>query len=377
MQWWSLAVALIGATLAVGCLSEEGRGLSMDPDGVLGGDASGDSWDPGDSADPGDTGGTGEGGEGCTTFEESVQPILTASCAFAGCHGGGSPAQGLLLESGSAIASLVGVDSSEQPGTPLVDPGSLDTSFLWIKLLPDPPVGARMPYGGALSGAQLDAVAAWIEAGAPEGEYCTGSVTPGGGVDQVEVVAPAATVAVGELLPLTVEVTDADGAVLATEIVTWRSLDEAKAYVDRDGTVLGVEAGAAEIQATAGGVDSAPVTVTVTAADPPGAAFSGDVLPKLQASCALAGCHVDNTEAGDLKLDDTADDVWEDLMDEAEEVPSLARIAPNQPNASWLFLKLARTSPQFGAQMPLGGAPWPAEDVQTVLRWILDGAPYN
>jgi hypothetical protein len=51
----------------------------------------------------------------------------------------------------------------------LVVPGSCKTSLLWIKLQPNPVCGAQMPLGMApVSQAALDAVCAWIDAGAKQ-----------------------------------------------------------------------------------------------------------------------------------------------------------------------------------------------------------------
>ncbi|MDH3570156.1 MAG: hypothetical protein OER89_08220, partial [Gemmatimonadota bacterium] len=50
------------------------------------------------------TGPGGGGNGGAPTLAADVQPILTANCAFSGCHGGASPAQGMSLSSGQAFA---------------------------------------------------------------------------------------------------------------------------------------------------------------------------------------------------------------------------------------------------------------------------------
>jgi hypothetical protein len=59
--------------------------------------------------------------------------------------------------------------------------------------------------------------------------------------------------------------------------------------------------------------------------------------------------------------------------------PDLLRIAPGDPEASLLVLKVeARdTTGGIGAPMPLQYPPMTAEQVETVRRWIAEGALNN
>jgi hypothetical protein len=96
-----------------------------------------------------------------------VQPILSASCGFAGCHGGGSPTLGLNLSSGNTFASAVNVNSTEVPALKRVSPGSPSTSYLVHKIEGSQSVGARMPLGSPpLSAADIQKIKDWITQGA-------------------------------------------------------------------------------------------------------------------------------------------------------------------------------------------------------------------
>jgi hypothetical protein len=55
------------------------------------------------------------------------------------------------------------------------------------------------------------------------------------------------------------------------------------------------------------------------------------------------------------------------------EVPSLLRVAPGNPDNSYLIQKLEGTA-AVGARMPLGGSPLPPETIAVVRQWILEGA---
>jgi len=79
-----------------------------------------------------------------------------------------------MLETGmtkdSAYDALVGPmsQSSRCMSRPLIVPGEPDMSLFYLKLLPDPPCGVRMPNGGRqLSDDELEVVRSWIVAGAP------------------------------------------------------------------------------------------------------------------------------------------------------------------------------------------------------------------
>ena len=56
------------------------------------------------------------------------------------------------------------------------------------------------------------------------------------------------------------------------------------------------------------------------------------------------------------------------------EVPSLFRIAPGDPDNSYIIQKLEGTQ-AVGAQMPLGGPPLAQDTIDFVRQWITDGAP--
>ncbi|MEZ4385354.1 MAG: carboxypeptidase-like regulatory domain-containing protein [Nannocystaceae bacterium] len=330
-------------------------------------------------ATSGATGETGAGADGECDFEADIQPIFTARCATAGCHGAMNPQLGLDLSPGAAFAALVGIQSAGQPDKLLVSAGEPAASVLVDKLSATPSAGLRMPVGAPLSDAELARIDAWITAGAqPSATFaCAGGSGETGGAAEVGdvVVDPVDALEVGELASLTAAVTDPEGNPLPDASVTWRTSDGLTLYADGEGAVLGVSPGSAEIVASAGGVDSAPLAIQVVPATPAAATFA-EVRALLVASCAIEGCHVDGVEPGDLRFDRPADKLWEELVeDAAEQVPGLQRVAANAPRDSYLMHKLALDVPAVGARMPVGGR-MPAADAQIVLAWILDGAPF-
>jgi len=112
---------------------------------------------------------TVDGGGQTATFTAVQQQIFTASCAFSGCHGGSSPAQGMDLQAGAAFNNIVNVASGENSSLDRIEPFDPDNSYLYLKVLGDPSIsGSRMPRGApALSQSLLDLLRDWIERGAP------------------------------------------------------------------------------------------------------------------------------------------------------------------------------------------------------------------
>ena len=112
---------------------------------------------------------TVEGGGAGATFSQVQSQIFTASCAFSGCHGGSSPAQGMNLTAGSAYSEIVNVPSNQRPTLDRIEPNDPAASYLYLKVTGDPSIaGSRMPLGGPpLSQALIDLLRDWIERGAP------------------------------------------------------------------------------------------------------------------------------------------------------------------------------------------------------------------
>jgi len=122
----------------------------------------------GDGTGPGNQNGPGNGPP---TLSGDVQPILTASCAFSGCHGGASPAQGMSLVAGQTFANTVNVPANELASMDRIEPNQPDQSYLVRKIEGTQAAaggsGARMPLGGAaLSQSDIDTIRGWITAGA-------------------------------------------------------------------------------------------------------------------------------------------------------------------------------------------------------------------
>lgn len=127
-------------------------------------------------------GNTGSSSTTTATVSNGVPPVTVSFAQLQtdifsvciGCHTGALPASGPLpgsmsLKPGDSYASLVNVDSQQQPALKRVLPGNAANSYLVRKLEGTAGIsGERMPFGGPyFDAATLDRLKAWINAGAP------------------------------------------------------------------------------------------------------------------------------------------------------------------------------------------------------------------
>ncbi len=161
MQKYAVLVVIVFA-LVLGCSDDD----VVQKDSSVA-DSGKDISKKSDAAQKGDTGKTADSAP-ATTLSKSVQPILTASCAGAQCHGATPPKAGLNLTSGKAHAALVGVASKQCSTLKLVQASDASKSYLVQKI--EGSGGCfkmkKMPIGGSLTAAQVSTIKAWITAGA-------------------------------------------------------------------------------------------------------------------------------------------------------------------------------------------------------------------
>lgn len=108
-------------------------------------------------------------GSASVSFSGAVQPIFTAKCDGAGCHGGVMPAGALNLSTGQSYGKLVNVLASQcNDGRRRVLPGKPQESYVIQKMLGmNMCFGTKMPKSGMLPSGDIQTVADWICAGAP------------------------------------------------------------------------------------------------------------------------------------------------------------------------------------------------------------------
>lgn len=96
----------------------------------------------------------------------------------------------------------------------------------------------------------------------------------------------------------------------------------------------------------------------------------------LTPTCATFGCHSTASATGGLVL--VAGAAHGNLVGVASsQQPSLDRVAPNDPEASYLIKKLRGDGDITGTQMPRGGPFLTDEQIGRFISWINSGAPNN
>jgi mono/diheme cytochrome c family protein len=102
--------------------------------------------------------------------------------------------------------------------------------------------------------------------------------------------------------------------------------------------------------------------------------YQADVQAIYDASCATtAACH---TTGGIAPLDLTAEASWFDTVNQPATESPKDYVVPGDPGASFLFDKITG-APGSGTRMPLDADPLPDAQIETIRRWILEGAQLN
>ena len=105
---------------------------------------------------------------------------------------------------------------------------------------------------------------------------------------------------------------------------------------------------------------------------PFGANFSEIQAEVFTPTCATSGCHTGAAAPQGLRLDEA--NSYGLLVGVASmEVPSILRVAPGDPDNSYLIQKLEGTA-SVGEQMPFGGTPLPQASIDVIRQWIIEGA---
>ena len=102
------------------------------------------------------------------TFAQVQAQVFTPTCAKAGCHTAAAASGELVLEAGQAYGQIVNRPAVGNSALDRIEPGNPERSYLIKKLRGDPDItGVRMPPDSLLTQEQMDGIAAWVQAGAP------------------------------------------------------------------------------------------------------------------------------------------------------------------------------------------------------------------
>ncbi len=345
----------------------------------------------------------------------TAAPILVQGCST--CHRPGGSFPDLTVD---GLAALPGLASQSHPERLLVDPGHPESSLLLRRMdgTQAADEGGSMPPAGALAGAAIDDVRAWIAGGAPT--TCEGGV-PDVGVGADATVGADVGLPVGDgpwcvashvLVSRCAQCHNAQGnspdltAAAVANVVFEASATHPERpfivpglpaasllYRKVDGSQAADEGGdmppaghipAGELAALQTWIEAgaptecaAPIPVPDAGVEPPlpdaqlpvGSGPFCDVAPVLVANC--AGCHHPGGDSPDMTFP-----ALPLLVGHASAShPDRLLVAPGDSAGSLVYRKIAGTqAADEGARMPARG-PLSANDQALVDTWIAAGAP--
>jgi len=107
--------------------------------------------------------------------------------------------------------------------------------------------------------------------------------------------------------------------------------------------------------------------------------FSQDIQPVFTASCARSGCHADTNPAQGMNLSDGQ--AYANIVNVASnQLPSMDRIEPGEPDNSYLVNKIQGTQADVGGtgvRMPFGGGALSQSTIDLIREWVNEGAANN
>ncbi len=137
-------------------------------------------------------------------------------------------------------------------------------------------------------------------------------------------------------------------------------------HIALGGAVLLAAACTAQAEVALTPATPAPVAAAVT--------YQADIVPLIESQCAT--CHLTGEEAGGISL--VGDVAIGFLVGQpSQEVPTIMRVAPGDPDNSYVVMKLEGTHIGHGgsgAQMPFGAPPLDPQQIAKVRQWIAAGA---
>jgi hypothetical protein len=104
------------------------------------------------------------------SYAAHIEPLVQARCVS--CHTVEEPEAQLVLEPGVGHGAMVNRPSTQIPGLMMVEPGDVESSYLWRKLVHDVEIGRGMPRSVVgsirLPDDELELYRRWIADGARE-----------------------------------------------------------------------------------------------------------------------------------------------------------------------------------------------------------------
>ena len=250
-----------------------------------------------------------------------------------------------------------------------VGAGSVVANNASVEFVADGPV---LAYGSVLDNTSSDPiyVLAFDDEGTPEPE----NRPPEGIITTPET---DVTVALGQIVAFSGSVSDPDGDEIT---VVWDFGDGITSTEVIPGDHTYTEAGTFTVTFTAtdehGLVDPVPDTRTITVESAQAATLTMVQEQIFNLSCARSGCHGNGSSSAGLQLDEGL--TYGEIVNvPSVQQPQLDRVEPNDPGASYLWLKVIDDPSIQGGRMPPSGSPLSQDQLDLLRGWIEAGALDN
>ena len=292
------------------------------------------------------------------TFEESVKPILQASCGGTQCHIN-QEMSGVNLTSYQTVMTSIG---TEYKG-PIVVAGDPDASPLIDKLAGAPPrIGARMPNNQPrLPDEDIETVRRWIAEGAMRSHRPTrGDANSDDRLNVTDAV-------------FILNLLFAGGVEARCDVLVDANSDQGRNLTDAVFVLNFL---------FTGGPGPASLTDEETeACEAAGELSFASIYEKVfRASCAFTSCHSTEEHKGELTLG-SLDEAYAQLVgvepfNTAALAAGYSLVDPGKPETSFLLKKLISPGPGEGNRMPASSSrPLPDGMIAGIREWIRAGAP--
>ena len=367
--------------------------------GSVGDSEVGEGTDAGDSTTSGAMDTTAP--QPCEATLSSIQATIFApSCNTDGCHDASSAAAGLDLAATDLSTRLVGTPAATCPDKVLVSPGDPGSSFLFEKLDGTPSCGVQMPVNApALTSAQLECIAEWIEGSEQTCETCGTDVCidtvndplhcgecdspcpAGSPCNDGACECPEGTsLCAGECVDVLSDPQHCGGCDTPCEDGLFclaggcgsdcAGLDACDgACVDLSSNPLhcgGCDSPCGLSDACSAGscsCDAAPLS------------YAEDIEPLFVEGCTSMGCHGSGPMPAQEGLRLSIGDGYDNLVGVvADQCGGRLLVEPGQPNSSYLLDKILGINLCSGTKMPKMGAGLSTEESDMVSQWICSGA---
>jgi len=329
------------------------------------------------------------------------QDVLTPSFDFIqttvfkpicnGCHSGDNPPRGLLLGEDETYALLVNQPSGGLPNVLRVAPGDPDNSYLIQKLEgASGIVGSQMPLNEPpLSQAVIDNIREWIALGAPSGQPQE-TLTPSFDFIQDTVFKPICNgchsgdsppqgLLLGENETYALLVNQPSGGVPSVLRVAPGDPDNSYLIQKLEGAagIVGLQMPRNQPPLSQAVIDNIRQWITLGApSGQPQEALtpSFDFIQNTVFKPICNGCHSGDSPPQGLLLGEN--ETYALLVNQPSGgVPNVLRVAPGDPDNSYLIQKLEGAAGIVGLQMPRNQPPLSQAVIDNIREWIALGAP--